>query len=135
MIKETGYSGNNPYVGYERHAKLKLIAHLENESGQTKSDEDETTVIQVRRIVNPKGVYRKSGNNEDFNVTLLRLPGDDAANFVEFKSDGPWLAEIVGDKNFITLDGKQIVTGSTQTPIKFTIKFNKFNNDKRLETL
>lgn len=132
LIKETGYSGNNPYVGYERHAKLKLIAHLENESGQTKSDEDETTVIQVRRIVNPKGVYRKSGNNEDFNVTLLRLPGDDAANFVEFKSDGPWLAEIVGDKNFITLDGKQIVTGSTQTPIKFTIKFNKFNNDKKI---
>ena len=32
MIKETGYSGNNPYVGYERHAKLKLIAHLENEA-------------------------------------------------------------------------------------------------------
>ncbi|MCI9285508.1 MAG: hypothetical protein HFJ91_06885 [Muribaculaceae bacterium] len=131
LIKQTGYSGNNPFVGYERHAKLKVTAHCSKIGNpkETYTKDTETTVIQVRRIVNPKGVYRKSGNNQDFNVTLMRLPGDNEPDFVEFKSDGPWMAEIIGDKNFITLDGKQIVTGSTKTPIKFQIRFNKMNKE------
>jgi len=128
LIKQTGYSGNNPYVGYERHAKLSITVYTSDDKGNTDESTDTTTVVQVRRIVNPKGVYRRAGNNQDFNVTLMRLPGDDKDMFEEFRSDGPWMAEIIGDKNFITLDGKQVVTGATQTPIKFQIRFNKLNN-------
>ncbi len=129
LVKQTGYSGNNPFVGYERHARLQITAKIQNINNPDDIQEksEETKIIQVRRIVNPKGVYRKSGNNEDFDVTLLHLPGDNQPEFVEFKSNGPWMAEVVGDKNFITLDGRQYVTGSTNTPIKFKIKFNKLN--------
>lgn len=137
LVKQTGYSGNNPFVGYERHAKLKITATLQNiDNPDDKKEEwDTTTVKQVRRIVNPKGVYRKAGNNEDFSVTLLHLPGDDADEFVEFRSDGPWMAEVLGDRNFITLDGRQSVTGSTGSFIKFKIKFNRLNNNPEDKTI
>lgn len=133
LIKDTGYSGNNPYVGYTRTAKIKVTPYV-----RTIGKKDETPVaantknievVQVRRIVNPKGVYRDAGNNEDFHVHLLRLPGDNADEFEDFKSDGPWMAEVIGDKNFITLDGRDKITGSTNSSIKFTIRFNKLNND------
>lgn len=127
LVKQTGYTGNNPFVGYERHAKMRLTVYYTDKNGNVGTDSDTTTVRQVRRIVNPKGVYRDAGNNQNFNVTLMRLPGDDADEFETFDSDGPWMAEIIGDKNFITLDGKQIVTGATKTPISFQIRFNKMN--------
>lgn len=133
MVKQTGYTGNNPFVGYERHAKMRLTVYYTDSNGRVGYDTDTTTVKQVRRVVNPKGVYRKAGNNQSFNVTLLRLPGDDADEFEEFDSDGPWMADIIGDKNFITLDGKQIVTGATKTPISFQIRFNKLNTDTEAE--
>lgn len=136
LVKQTGYSGNNPFVGYERHAKVRITATIENIATGTRTTEwDTTTVRQVRRVVNPKGVYRKPGNNEDFDVTLMRLHGDNEEEFNEFESDGPWMAEIIGDKNFITLDGRQFVTGSTKTPIKFKIKFNKLNSNPNDQTV
>ncbi len=130
LVKQTGYSGNNPFVGYERHAKLEITPYIRpiGTSGDGEPQKSEsTTVVQVRRIVNPKGVYRRSNNCQDFHVSLMYLPDDDNPTFETFDSDGPWMAEIIGDKNFITLDGKQIVTGSTKTPVDFKIKFNKFN--------
>ena len=75
---------------------------------------------------NPKGVYRRSGNNQDFRVHLLELPGELATSFHDFKSDGPWMAEIlVSDKNFITLDEKQVVTGSTGSSIEIYLSLQE----------
>lgn len=133
LIKQSGYSGNNPYVGYTRTATIKVTPYIRKKD--TTDDpkawtSKEIQVEQVRRIVNPKGVYRDSGNNQDFHVHLYELPGDMASTFRDFSSDGPWMAEILGDKNFITLDGKQVVTGSTGSSIEFTIRFNKLNTDK-----
>ncbi len=135
LIKETGYSGNNPYVGYTRTAEIEVTPYVRPiGSGEEAQPAKPKTinVQQVHRIVNPKGVYRKSGNFEPFHVRLLTLPGDGAENFQSFNSDGPWMAEIIGDDNFITLDGKQQVSGSTNTPIDFTIKFNRINNDNKV---
>ncbi len=132
LIKQSAYSGNNPYVGYTRTAKIKVtpyVRKIDSDDTPEAATPKEMEVEQVRRIVNPKGVYRRSGNNQDFNVHLLELPGDMANSFRDFKSDGPWMAEILGDKNFITLDGKQVVTGSTGSSIEFTIRFNKLNID------
>ena len=130
LIKQSGYSGNNPYVGYTRTAKIEVTPYVRkigSEDTPEPATPKEIEVEQVRRIVNPKGVYRRSGNNQDFRVHLLELPGELATSFRDFKSDGPWMAEILGDKNFITLDGKQVVTGSTGSSIEFTIRFNKLN--------
>lgn len=132
LIKQSGYSGNNPYVGYTRTATVRVTPYMrrinsKDTPAKMEGKYKDIKVEQVRRIVNPKGVYRRSGNNQDFSVHLLELPGDLAPNFRDFKSDGPWMAEIVGDKNFITLDGKQTVTGSTGSSITFTIRFNKLN--------
>ncbi len=88
--------------------------------------------VQVRRVVNPKGVYRKSRNHEPFHVTMMWLDGDDSDVFSPVTSHGPWKAEIIGDNNFITLDGRQTVSGSTDTPVDFTIRFNRMNNDNKV---
>lgn len=135
LIKETGYSGNNPYVGYTRTADIKVTPYVRkigSADDPQPAKEKIINVQQVHRIVNPKGVYRKSGNFEPFHVRLLTLPGEGVPMFESFNSDGPWMAEIVGEKNFITLDGKQQVHGSTNTPIDFTIKFNRINNDNKV---
>lgn len=142
MVKPTGYSGNNPFVGYQRIARIKLTATIRkvDESGNfiTGADgkyiedtkEALTNVIQVRRVINPKGVYRRWDNSEPFNVKLAWLGGDNADSFDPVISRGPWKAEIIGDDNFITLDGKKEVSGSTNSQIKFSIRFNRLNLDK-----
>jgi hypothetical protein len=134
LVKQTGYSGNNPFVGYQRIARVRLYVTLEK-GGEKKEESTDVNVVQVRRVVNPKGVYRRAGNNEPFKVTLMWLDGDDSDEFTPVASKGPWRAEIIGDANFITLDGKQTVSGSTDAPISFTIRFNRMNNDKNDKTV
>lgn len=130
MVKQTGYSGNNYFVGYERVARIKLTAKVKHKTtGYTREDIGHVNVVQVRRVVNPKGVYRKSGNNEPFEVKLMSLKGDNDNEFDIITSKGPWKADIIGDANFITLNGKQEMSGSTNTPIQFTIRFNRTNTD------
>ena len=131
LIKETGYSGNNLYVDYQRIAQVKLIATVKNiQTGETTDKETIVNCVQVRRVVNPKGVYRRAGNHEPFHVKMKWLKNDKDGEFEDVISHGPWKAEIIGDANFITLDGRQTVSGSTDTPIDFTIRFNRMNNDK-----
>ena len=62
-------------------------------------------MIQVRRIENPKGVWRSAGKKDDFHVTLMRLPKEDETSYVTFKSEGAWRAEIMeGGDDFISLE-------------------------------
>ena len=133
MVKQTGYSGNNPFVGYQRVGRIKLIATLKKKNDNTdgaapdtRTDTRDVNVVQARRVVNPKGVYRKAGSSEPFHVTMMFL-SEEATNgvFKPVTSRGPWSAEIIGDKNFITLDGKQKVSGSTGDEIDFNIRFNR----------
>ena len=128
LIKQTGYTGNNPFVGYQRVAKLELSATVrkKDDHSQTKDYTAKVNVVQVRRVVNPKGVYRRKGNYESFHVNLKYLTSESSdGNFTSIISRGPWMAEILGDHNFITLDGKQRITGSSRSEIDFTIKFNR----------
>lgn len=131
LIKQTGYSGNNPFVGYQRVAKIVLSATVRNikDHSQTKDYTAKVNVVQVRRVVNPKGVYRKAGNFEPFHVNLKFLSSERAdGEFRPIISRGPWMAEVLGDANFITLDGKQRVMGSSRSEIDFTIKFNRLSS-------
>lgn len=133
MVKQTGYTGNNPFVGYQRIGRIKLTATIRNKD--TKKEEtryDQVNVVQVRRVVNPKGVYRSEGNNQPFHVVLMHLTSDASDGvFKPIISRGPWAAQIIGDKNFITLDGKQQVSGSTNTNIDFQIKFNRLGKGNK----
>lgn len=143
LVKQTGYSGNNPFVGYQRVARIKLTATLRqvDDSGEDVKDKDgnfiekpddkNVNVVQVRRVVNPKGVYRSAGRYEPFNVKMMWLNGDNSDSFTPVVSHGPWKADIIGDANFITLNGKKTVSGSTNTNIDFTIRFNHLSTGNK----
>ena len=145
MIKPTGYTGNNPYVAYQRRSEVEIKATLlrpdgtvwgtisTNSSATNSAKGNENPVIyQVRRVVNPKGIWRSHSNNEGFNVLLKRLPRENGTKFEAFASEGPWKAYVVcGDKNFINLGvGKEhsevsndTVYGKTGSNIDFKIDF------------
>ena len=130
MLSISGFSGNNPYDTYQRKAMVKITAKFANGTTRVKY----MPVFQVRRVVNPKGVWRRWNDNAPFHVRLLRREGADAASFNSFTSEGAWRAYIKtvspGSDGFITLtggsgvDGSGAVYGNTDTPIDFNIIFN-----------
>lgn len=109
MISTTGYTGNNPYVAYQRKARVKITTKLE---GLDKVFENEVPIYQVRRVVNPKGIYRSSGNNKSFHVVLKRLPRENDRMFKTFQSEGPWKAYVIKRHNG---DGITLSVTSTET--------------------
>ena len=128
LIKQTAYSGNNLYENSTRTAYVKITVELDN----GKPVEQIIRVVQVPRLTNPKGIYRKSGNNEDFNVVLMDRESATSTEFREFESDGPWIAEVLGDENFINLNGRKTIKGNTGSIVAFTVRFNKMNRDDRV---
>lgn len=120
MISTTGYTGNNPYVAYQRKARVKITTKLE---GLDKIFENEVPIYQARRVVNPKGIYRSLKNNKSFHVVLKRLPGEDQQMFKTFQSEGPWKAYVVKETN-----GKGItlsVTDPNTTELKDDPEYGK----------
>lgn len=120
MISTTGYTGNNPYVAYHRKARVKITTKLE---GLDKIFENEVPIYQVRRVVNPKGIYRSSGNNKSFHVVLKRLPRENDQMFKTFQSEGQWKAYVVKETN-----GKGItlsVTDPMTTELKDDPEYGK----------
>lgn len=128
LVKETGFSGQNVYDGSRRAAYVRVSMHLDDGTIESKV----MRVIQVKRIPNPKGIYRKSGNNTNFAVTLMELKDGTSDTFEAFESDGPWMAEVVGEQNFITLNGRQTVSGSTGSKVSFNVIFNKMNRGPKV---
>lgn len=130
LITKTGFSGNNPFREYPRHAKVKFSGTINGEYKETIVD-----VIQVRRVENPKGIWRSHDNADPFHVTLMRRPESGADKFVAFKSEGPWSAELVGnDKEHFTLETTtagnagdtergQLIGGSSEHPVDFMVNF------------
>lgn len=126
LIISTSYTGNNPFVAYQRRATVEIKAVLSMPGGQEHTATKVVEIFQVRRLVNPKGIYRKYNNNKPFHVTLMRLPKENATSFEPFTSEGPWRATVVEektttDKGFITLSTTE---GSTGTPIDFYVNFH-----------
>lgn len=120
MISTTGYTGNNPYVAYQRKARVKITTKLE---GLNEVFTNEVPIYQVRRVVNPKGIYRSLKNNKSFHVVLKRLPGEDQQMFKTFQSEGQWKAYVVKETN-----GKGItlsVTDPNTTELKDDPEYGK----------
>ena len=143
MISTTGYTGNNPYVAYQRMARVKIITKLE---GLDKQFENEVPIYQVRRVVNPKGIYRSSGNNKSFHVVLKQLPGEDERMFKTFQSEGPWKAYVIKRHNgdgitlSVTSDKTELrddpeygkaIHGKTGSEIDFKVDFSGNSSENR----
>ena len=140
LVTRTGFTGNNPYYSYPRKQRVRFTASIWKE--EKKIYEDTTLIfdiIQVRRIINPKGVWRSSGSTEGFHVTLMRLTEDkQSSDFSSFDSEGPWSAEIITGDPIITLSSTREgsgddaapqvhvkrIQGATEKPIDFKINFN-----------
>lgn len=128
LVKETGYTGNNPYESSSRSAYVKIT--VTHNDGTTANEI--IRVEQVPRITNPKGIYRRSGNNENFHVQLAELDSKNPLKYIPVESDGPWMAEVIGDNNFINLNGKATIKGGTGSEVQFMVRFNKMNRDKKV---
>lgn len=130
MISTTGYTGNNPFVAYQRKAVVRITTKLKD---VPEAFVNTVPIYQVRRVVNPKGIYRSAGNNTPFHVVLKRLPREEATEFQAFQSEGPWKAYVVAQENGagITLSASGeselqdgTIYGKTGSVIDFNVNFN-----------
>lgn len=128
LVKSSAYTGNNPYESSSRTAYVRITVHFKGGG----SDSQILRVEQVPRIMNPKGIYRRSGNNENFEVILTEQTSDNGDEFRAFESDGSWMAEVIGDENFINLNGRSTIKGASGSLIKFNVRFNKMNRDDKV---
>ena len=121
LVKETAYTGNNPYFGYPRLANITVTATYTDGSEYVIPD---IPVYQVRRLVNPKGIFRSHNNKKSFHVTLMEKQHEASEKFEALKSIGPWKAYVLTQTEpFIDLNGAQEVSGSTSTPVDFMVNF------------
>ena len=136
LIRISGFSGNNPYETYRRKAIVRFRAKFKVGSG-TKTRIKDIEVFQVRRVVNPKGVWRRWDNNNSFHVQLMHRLTAGAANFTAFNSEGQWKAYIEVQnttKKFCSLTGGlyavgDTIYGDTDTQIDFYINFEGTTNE------
>ena len=128
MLYISGFTGNNPYDTYQRKAMVKLTAKYADGKKITKY----RPVYQVRRVVNPKAVWRQWNDNDVFTVKLNRREGAAATTFSTVESEGAWKAYVKkfspGADGFITLSGGDskegdAIIGNTGSKIQFDINF------------
>lgn len=133
MIAKTSYTGNNPYVAYRRQAKIKITATLSQGEPLTEI----VDIFQVRRVVNPKGIYRRHNNDKPFHVVLKRLARENATDFEEFTSEGAWEAVVAAtthegfvklekssSNKYTSIDEHGTLKGLSGSVIDFKITFN-----------
>lgn len=130
MIKRSGYTGNNPYVAYQRKAVVEFKVWFVGNDNDSKPDlTRDVNIIQVRRVVNPKGVYRNGLNPKPFHVKMSVLPKENATDFKVLTSEGPWRAYVIrGNKNLVKLGETkdattETVEGKTGSELDFWINF------------
>lgn len=130
LLATSSMTGNNPFEAYRRKAVVNIDIILKDSEGNTRTVKSKTHIMQVRRISNPKGVWRRHDNTNPFHVVLKHRLGELAPSYTTFTSEGPWKAYIVtGDRKTIHLDA-DTVKGSTGTPVDFNIRFEGCGKDE-----
>ncbi len=132
-----GYSGNNAYIHKERNAKVKFTAVVKSADGTEKTITETIDVIQVKRVVNPTGIWRRNDSTKEFHVVQMESDAvstakyatpDQAVSFRPTISDGPWTAEIISGADWVRISkingnyGTEKVVGSTGSNIDFYYK-------------
>lgn len=121
LMTRIGFTGNNPYTEYPRKATVRLtVVEKDGTTPVAGFEPVDMEILQARRIVNPKGVCRRSGSTEPFRVTLMHLL-DESKNFTEFNSDGKWYAEVLAksDDGVISLSSTEKGSGVSNRPQTF----------------
>lgn len=143
LILANSLTGHNPYVSHDRRAKVKFEVVLD---GETISQVIE--VIQVKRLVNPTGVWRSDSNTNPFNVRLMELNVPDAdangmvhADFYAPLSDGPWTAHIEEGNDWVQIAptgsgawGTADVVGGTGSEIRFDYRPKDINTTGKVRS-
>lgn len=132
-----GFSGNNAYIHKERTADVKFTVVVQRADGSKDTITETIKVIQVKRVVNPTGVWRPCDSDKKFNVVLMEsdevssatyATPDQAISFRPTVSDGPWAAEIIQGADWVRISktdgnyGTDLITGSTGTHVDFYYK-------------
>lgn len=120
---DNGLSGNNFYVGRTRTAKVKITANFTKNNA---SIDTIINVIQVKRLVNPKGIWRSADSQKEFHVILYDTSSspESAEVFEPMESKGPWRAEVT-DGDWVEIRDSEstswgkVVEGSTLSDIEF----------------
>ena len=143
LILANSLTGHNPYVSHDRRAKVNFEVVLD---GETISQVIE--VIQVKRLVNPTGVWRSDSNTNPFNVRLMELNVPDAdangmvhTDFYAPLSDGPWTAHIEEGSDWVQIAptgsgawGTADVVGGTGSEIRFDYRPRDINTTGKVRS-
>lgn len=131
LITATGFTGNNVNVGNLRMARMYFSANIKKKDDSVEKFNDTINVIQVRRMVNPKAIYRKYNSTKPFTVRLMYQETQTSTNFVPLFSEGEWKAKIDKGANWIKLNGSLggEVHGTTGSAVEFTYEPNKALTD------
>ena len=136
MVAASDFTGNNPYSSYMRRAIVRFtlwdqdgtqVKFKDLADNEKDVDHRDVPIYQVRRVENPKAIYRAWNKTDRFDVTLMHLRNTNTAvatEFTPFQSEGPWRASILAqtDDKFIRLIGPdgtvveekgKYITGST----------------------
>ena len=133
MVQMTGFTGNNPYNAYRRKAVVRFYAldaagnpvEFEDIQGN-KFPYKDVPIFQVRRIVNPKAIWRAANNDDPFDIDLSILEVANTNDFTSLTSSvGPWRASIMTSGTSkareaawftLTGNGKEVKTVSDENP-------------------
>ena len=124
-------SGYNYFPHDTRTGKIRFSVTV-NGTTYTK----DVRIIQVKRVVNPAGVWREATSTKPFNFRLMELKEDDDSNtgpvhrqFYPTISDGPWTAHIEQGSDWIQIAptgsgawGTKDVTGGTSSEVRFDVR-------------
>ncbi len=145
LVSQSDFSGNNVFYAYQRKAVVRFTLREKGPGGPSKGDKiipfkirdldgtiienvsyKDVPIYQVRRIVNPKAIWRAYNSTESFYVQLMHLEDAGSDTYTTFESEGKWRVSVVQDpKDLIRINGKKLregeyIEGSTGTPIEFT---------------
>ncbi len=117
LVKTTAFTGNNIYPSSLREAILEVSGVIGGQAVPKK----QIKILQMRRVINPSGVFRKSSNTEPFKITMaVRM--SDRGQFMPLHSIGPWNAKIVGDGWEIVGDDDGNVSGDDGSEITLSVR-------------
>lgn len=124
-------SGYNYFPHDTRTGKIRFSVTVNG-----KSYTKDVRIIQVKRVVNPAGVWRQASSTKAFNFRLMELNEDDDSNtgavhrqFYPTISDGPWTAHIEQGADWVQIAptgtnnwGTSDVTGGTGSEVRFDVR-------------
>lgn len=123
LVKASAYTGNNVFTAYRRKAIVTFTATIDGKQYRTKAE-----IIQVERVVNPKGVWRSSGCTDPFHVEMKIRKTETDNNFINVESVGPWTATLEHGSDAFEISSQNSgynsgpVTGMSGTAIDFWVR-------------